>query len=119
MTYPLIGGPLDGGSASRLDPMPVVVDQVPVSWVPMTPWRVGYYIPLSLTLAVETKCYLAQKWVVEGEARWFMVWEELPEDEVRNRILGRPCGSAFHHGKHSGRCGFCNGWAEAPRRRAP
>ncbi len=27
------------------------------------------------------------------------------------------CGSAFHHGKHSGRCCFCDGFSDSPKKR--
>lgn len=36
--------------------------------------------------------------------------------KLRLEELTEPkCGSAFHHGQHWGKCGFCGGWASAPR----
>ena len=36
-------------------------------------------------------------------------WPEIAD------AVGRKCGSAFHHGKHWGRCDLCGGFSESPR----
>ena len=36
-------------------------------------------------------------------------------NEAAVSVETRLCTSAFHHGKHSGRCQICNGWCQSPR----
>ena len=87
----MIGGPLDGQKCSDLTPFAVDVERVDPGYAIMSPWRLGYYLPLSVLMMTVRAVYRPQKWALDGPGRrsvWVMVFDGVPEADVRKRVMG-------------------------------
>lgn len=95
-------------------------------------------VPLDLLVGFRGETYLIEvklplgpkggstdRRLTDDQAEFFRDWRGRPPVIVRTVDEGlaaiglEVCSSAFHHGKHSGECPFCGGWAESPKLRAP